>query len=238
METEKSIVKHDQSLLNTIAEASVNPNMDSAKLLALVELQERVLNREAREAFAEAFVKMRPQLPTVIRTKHNSQTKSNYAPLEEINETIDPVLNRHGFGTSTKVISQDPSGVTVRAELWHEKGHVEHNQITIPIDDCGIAGTKNKTLPHAVASSVQYAKRIALCSLLNISTGDDRDGNLRIGDEEAAELKQLLKDTNSDVKKFLAFMKVSSVDEIPAKQYLKAKNAIRSKKKEGTNAGA
>lgn len=231
-------VSNNVSLINVIAEAAVNKDMDVAKLEKLMDLQERMLAREAREAYAVAYVKMKPELPLVIRTKHNTQTKSNYAALEDVNTVIDPILSRHGFATSFKVVSQTDTSVTGAAELWHSSGHVESLTMTMAIDNKGIQGTVNKTNPHAVASTITYLKRVATCAILNISTGDDRDGNATIGDDEAAELKNMLKDTKSDTAAFLKYMGVQSVEEIPAAKYLKAKNAIKAKQKGASDAGA
>lgn len=165
------------SLLAVIERAALNPAVDVDKMMKLLEMQERMQERQAKADFSAAFVQMQPELPKVIRTKRNEQTKSNYAALEDVNETVAPTLFKYGFGIQHKIIASDEKGVTVKVELWHSAGHVEQTTMWMPIDDRGIAGTKNKTLPHAVSSSAMYARRVATCALLNISTGDDKDGN-------------------------------------------------------------
>src|ERR1700734_1981608 len=65
-------------------------HMDADKLSRLMDLQERILNRNAKSEFAADYVRMKPHLPKVLRTKDNTQTKSKYAPLEEINKAVDP----------------------------------------------------------------------------------------------------------------------------------------------------
>ena len=157
---------------------AVERGVDISQLTALVALKERCEADEARKAYADAFVKMRPHLPVVIRTKENVQTHSKYAPLEVINEAVNPVLQAYGFATSTKIVDQDETSVTVAAELWHSGSHVERTQIKIPLDKTGIQGSVNKTAPHALLSSATYGRRAAICALLNISTGDDTDGNV------------------------------------------------------------
>lgn len=165
------------SLLAVIERAALNPLVDVDKMMKLLEMQERIIERQAKAEFSAAFVQMQPELPKVIRTKRNEQTKSNYAALEDVNETVAPTLHKYGFGIQHKILGSDDKGVTVKVELWHSAGHVESTTMWMPIDDKGIAGTKNKTLPHAVSSSAMYARRVATCALLNISTGDDKDGN-------------------------------------------------------------
>ena len=69
---------------------------------------------------------MKTHLPRVIRSKNNTQTKSQVcAPWEDINDTVDPVLSEYGFATSTKIVGQTADSVTVEAELLHSGGHVE-----------------------------------------------------------------------------------------------------------------
>jgi len=185
-----------QPVMALIERMATDPAVDVEKLERLMAMHERLLERRARDEYAVAFVGLKPLLPRIARTKHNTQTGSMYAPLEDINKIVDPILHEAGFATSTKVISQSPTEVTVRAELWHIGGHVEHTDVSVPIDDKGIFGKVNKTLPHAVASTITYGKRIAVCALLNISTGDDRDGNLppkgysSYGESESADGRQ------------------------------------------------
>ena len=203
---EKMPISAAESMLNMISEAAVNPKVDVAKLEKLMDLQERYLNREAANAYARDFVQMKPELPRVAKRKYNGQTKSNYAPLEDINSEIDPILSKWGFGTQTKILSQTEDSVTVQATVLHKGGHSESNTVIMPLDNAGMAGTKNKTDVHATASSITYAKRVALCALLNISTGDDKDGNKEEPLKETVGLKEEL-DKITDIDKLRALWK-------------------------------
>lgn len=208
-------------------------NTDVAKLEKLMDLQERILDRNAKQAFSSDFVRMKPHLPKILRTKDNTQTSSKYAPLEEINTQIDPVLNQYGFATATKIVNQTDRSVTVKAELWHTQGHVEDTELTVPLDDMGIKGTVNKTLPHAVASSVTYAKRLAICALLNISTGNDADGN-KVSNETipidvAADLDLMIIQVTANKDLFLKYMGVDDVRNIRLADKQKAYNALSAK---------
>lgn len=215
-------------------------NVDVVKIEKMMDLHQRMLDRNAKAEFAADYVKMKPELPKVLRTKKNTQTDSKYAPLEDINEAVDPILMKYGFGTSTKIISQTPDSVTVKAELWHRGGHIEETVITMPLDNVGIKGTVNKTGPHATAASVTYAKRVAICALLNISTGDDKDGNedgAVLDNEKAVEIDQRINkmpDAQQYKPKFLAYMKAESILAILAKDYAKAMNAIKTKEDAST----
>jgi len=205
------------SVMNLIAEAAMNPQMDVAKLEKLMDLQQRILDRDAKTAFDVDFVKMKPELPVVARRKSNTQTKSKYAPLEDINRDVDPILSRYGFGTATRIVRQDADSVTVEAILRHRGGHYVSNEITMPLDRTGIAGSLNKTMVHAIALTVTYCKRVAVCALLNISTGDDKDGNgahqerpVYITTDQAIEIDTGLKEAGIDRDKFFAWAKATN----------------------------
>jgi ERF superfamily len=161
----------------TLIELAVRQGADIEKLKMLMELQLQWEKNEAHKAYAADYVRMKPHLPKVIRRKTNTQTNSKYAPLEDINAEVDPILAEYGFGTGAKIVEQNETSVTIEAEVWHKGNHVERNRIVMPLDRTGIAGTVNKTGPWALSSSVQYGKRVAICAILNLSTGDDVDGN-------------------------------------------------------------
>lgn len=218
---------------------AVADGRDVATIEKLVDLNERFLDRASKKLFAVDFVRMKPHLKRVENKHFNSQTKSKYAKLEDINKEVDPILEQFGFSTSTKIVNQNDTGVTVRAELWHKDGHIEDTEITMPLDRTGIAGTVNKTGPHALASSIKYARRVAICALLNISTGDgeDNDGNAEaetVDTEKAAEIDLLIREVGADKYAFLQFIGVDDVRNIKAKDY---NNAIAALKKKGNKNG-
>lgn len=165
------------SMLQIIAQCAKDPAIDIAKMIALKEMRDQELARLKEEAFSVDYVNMKPHLPLVLRPKYNEQTKSWYAAIEDINREIDPILHKYGFATSTPVIAQTDTTVTVAAILRHKSGHTERTQLTLDLDTKGPQGTVNKTTLHGTSSAVKYGMRIALCALLNISTGDDKDGN-------------------------------------------------------------
>lgn len=231
---EIATVPQEQNFLAMMERLAMS-NIDVAKLEKMMDLHERMLDRQKAEAFAADYVRMKPHLPKVLRLKSNTQTQSKYAPLEDINEAVDKVLSDYGFGTSTKVTAQTEKSVTVEAILWHKEGHKESFPVTMPLDNVGAKGTVNKTDVHATASSITYAKRVAICGLLNISTGDDRDGNQPIAfieKEAAVEIDLLIQEVGADKEKFLQFLGVDDVRHIRVNEFNKAKSMLLAKKKQ------
>lgn len=214
------------------------PHIDVDKLEKLMGLNQILIADQRRASYAKDFAVMKPNLPRVIRTKTNEQTKSKYAPLEDINKVIDPILAQYGFGTSFKIIAQTETGVTGESELWHREGHVERSgPLTLPIDNKGMAGAVNKTVNHGISATVTYLKRITLCSLLELSTGDDTDGNTPndlITEELAADINKridALPDGKEYRPKLLSYLKVEDINQIRATAYMTAINALKAKEK-------
>jgi len=131
----------------------------------------------AKQEFYRDFALMSPELPLIIKTKENKQTHSNYADLADINQGITPILGKYGFSISHDVAKQTKQDVTVVTTLMHKGGHEKTLSLELPLDGAGFKGTANKTDIQAIASSISYAKRINETAILNISTGDDKDGN-------------------------------------------------------------
>lgn len=143
MTTEQLPAAQEQpSILNLIAETAKTGNVDT--LEKLINLQNMQLDRQARRAYSRSFVAMKPKLPRVIKSHTNKFTNSMYAKLEDINNEIDPILSEHGFATAHKIISQKDNLITVRVEIWHEEGHVESTELTMPLDSAGKDGKSNK----------------------------------------------------------------------------------------------
>lgn len=157
-------------VMAVIERVASNPDADIDKLERLLDMQERVMNRNAEQAFNAALAQMQSQLPTVAETArgHNS----NYAPLEKINEVVRPTLQKHGFAVTFRT-QQNDNAVEITAVLSHREGHHQETSLVLPLDSSG-----SKNAVQAIGSTISYGRRYALCALLNVSTGDDTDGVL------------------------------------------------------------
>lgn len=165
-----AVSAENTALLTMIERVCVDPNADIAKLEKMLDMQERIMDRNAKQAFSADFATMQIDLPRIAENGvgHN---KAKYALLEDINDAVRPVLHKYGFGVSFS-IDQQQSQVTVKAKLSHRLGHYEETCLSLPLDTSG-----SKNAVQAAGSTISYGKRYAICALLNISTGDDTDGN-------------------------------------------------------------
>jgi hypothetical protein len=163
------------AIIQVIERAASNPDVDIDKMERLLQMQERILARNAEAAFNTALAQMQNELPVidengVIRNKFGA-VQSKYAKFEDINEAVKPIMRQYGFAISFRTAFADGE-VIVTGVLTHEQGHREESAVKLPADASG-----NKNNVQGWGSSISYGKRYTMNALLNItSRGEDNDG--------------------------------------------------------------
>lgn len=244
MAGEQEIVKRQESLplqretptvLEIIQAVAASPDVDVAKLEKLLELQERMMAREAEIAYNQAFARMQPKLPRIPKNGKIDLGKGkplSFARYEDLDAAIRPVLTQEGFTLS---FTSEPTdkGVLMTATLAHSLGHARESKMQLPPD----AGPGRNAL-QAIGSSHSYGKRYLTAGILNLVMEDaDDDGNAAHGfitDKQADTIMDMLTEcganTNPKVQSdFLKFMGAKTVSEIHAGDYQKAFAALQAK---------
>ncbi|WP_252106985.1 MULTISPECIES: ERF family protein [unclassified Halomonas] len=157
------------AIIQVIERAALNPDVDIDKMERLLQMQERVMDRQAMMAYSAAMAAMQTELPSI---EERGQTNNGfYATLEDIVDAVRPILQKHGFAVSFRIQTQE-RGIQVTGVLMHKDGHREETSMLLPADMSG-----NKNAVQAFGSSTSYGKRYVLCALLNITTrGQDDNG--------------------------------------------------------------
>lgn len=159
-----------RSIMSVIERAAMNPDVDIDKMERLLQMQERILARNAEAAYNEALASLQASMPSIRKGGKNEHTKKSYARLEDIQEAIRPLLQAHGFSVSFHTQTNDQISAT--AILRHREGYSDQTTVQLPRD----TGASRNAV-QAVGSSITYAKRYALAALLNIQLdGEDDDG--------------------------------------------------------------
>lgn len=233
MDSENAVQIGD-GILNVIARAAADPNVDIDKLERLLQMQERVLARDARAAYFAALAEMQPNLPVIgergaISTDRGKTVQSTYALWEDVNEAIRPILAEHGFALSFKVRRTEGEIITTGI-LSHRGGHSEETELSLPTD---ASGSKNAV--QAVGSSTSYGKRYTAFALLNLtSTGEDDDGQ-KGGRPEPVDkdrhqlLNDLCEAVGADKVKLCQHLKVESLRDVPASKFDYALGRLKEK---------
>lgn len=171
----KVAVQGNDNMASMFMNMAMNPECDVDKLEKLMALYERDEARKSQIAFNRDFSAMQSDITTVSKgskvsypNSKGGKTEYSFATLEDIVDMVRPVLQKHGFAVSFKVNTS--SGVNVQCSLMHKDGHSIETAMQVQADS---SGGKNNV--QALGSSISYAKRYTLSSLLNIATRDDDD---------------------------------------------------------------
>jgi hypothetical protein len=231
-----SVQAEPDAILSAIMKAAESPNFNVDSMERLLAMHERMQDRQAKAAYNSALAVMQPLLPVITERgaikDRSGNVQSRYAKWEDIIEAIRPLLSEHGFALSFRV-GQQGEKIAVTGVLAHRAGHSEETTMLLPADTSG-----SKNAVQAVGSSTSYGKRYTAEALLNItSKGEDDDGQKAgmagaINADQKAVLIDLMRETGADTTKFLEYMGVEFLDDIPTKDFGKARNALQAKKKQ------
>lgn len=233
-------------LLSAVAQAATDPRVDVEKMRALFDMRNEELQRVARETFYAAKARAQAEIEPVAKRAWNAQTKSNYAKLGEMLKMIVPVYTRHGFAQSSGTEGFDDEGrIVVVVTLSHEAGHAETYRLPQWLDATGIAGSVNKTRPHATRSSITYAVGDLTRLIWNIPLVEaDDDGNAaggepvrqqpepqRITEEQRANLQARCEAVGIDIAAFCRAARVESLRDITVAMWPKALARVEAREK-------
>ena len=83
------------AIIQVIERAALNPDVDIDKMERLLQMQERVMDRQAMMAYSAAMAAMQTELPSI---EERGQTNNGcYATLEDIVDTVRPILQKHVY---------------------------------------------------------------------------------------------------------------------------------------------
>jgi hypothetical protein len=216
-------------LMQTAVEQGMPPE-SLEKLFALFERDQAI---QAQKAFANAMAEFQYAAPVVQKNRlvDTGKYSYKYAELDAIADAIRELM--HDFGLSYRFDSAvTEKTVTVKCIVSHRMGHQEETQFACPLG--GMAGINGA---QQTASALSYARRYALLLALGLSTGDrdDDGGGGVITRVQVMEVEGLLAESKVDRSKFLAWLGVESVDDIPAALLGKALKQLKDRVKKGVS---
>jgi len=235
-------------ILLMIANAARDPAVDIEKFERLMALRERAGQADARRSFFAALAKAKGEFGPIIKKRvvdyeHKSgdgKTNYKYEDLADVGVVVDPVLSKYGLSFRHKS-SQEGSKIKVTCILSHEDGYSEETSLEGVEDKSGM-----KNPNQAIASTVTYLQRYTLKEALGIGAGRDDDGqggwplDPVIEADDVAYIEQLLRDTDSDVPKFLETIGAPATAELTLTQYKRGVGLLNEKKRRaasGTKVG-
>lgn len=205
----------------------------------------------------KAINAVQAELTKIGITKDGRNTQGagyNFRGIDQVYNTLSPLLSKHGLCILPRVIKSE------QTERTSSKGGVLiYSYVTMEFDlVCAEDGSKHtictvgeafdsgdKSMNKAMSAAYKYAAFQAFA----IPTEGDNDADAHshevaaqapayISEEQAAEIKRLLMETESDTTAFLAWiskgsnMPVPCVEAMPSASYVPAIKKLTSKKKE------
>ena len=207
-----------------------NANLDQLK--ALLELQKDWEANEARKAFHVAMTAFKANPIEIEKDKEVAfgNTKFKHATLANVVRIITKELSKHGLSAAWR--TAQTTSISVTCKITHVLGHSEETTLSAPSDTSG-----SKNAIQAIGSTISYLERYSLLAVLGLATSDmDDDGKAAvpeavITEKQLSTILDLLAAKELPEKGLLEYMKVEQLENILAKDYQKAVNAIAVAKK-------
>lgn len=173
-------------------------NMSPETISQMMDLQARHMREEAQRAYVRDFAAFAAERPSVTKNKQvgfdgrngGSRTQYRHETLDNLVDTIGPVLAKHGFSHAWQV-HQEGARIKVTCTLRHRLGHSE--SVTM---ESGADTTGNKNPIQQVASAVTFLQRYTFRSVTGVATTDEHDDDGRASGDGVAsgELPQFIQE--------------------------------------------
>jgi hypothetical protein len=230
------------AILASIERLAFDQRADVERLERLMAMYQGLKAKEAELAYNAAkgrilkkladikIVKNRSVLNEIDNAKTPTGTHAafKYAPLEEIDKHLRPLLAEEDMDLSYSDEPGEGGSILIRGRLKHlPGGHYEDSFMPAPPDTTG-----GKSGVQAIGSTNSFLRRYIVCNIFNIVVvGDDDDGNGGTIDETQAKTILALIKKAKVGPKFLKYMKAHSVEEAGSLEAAVATIAVRDYRK-------
>lgn len=202
---------------------------DNAEAMkSLLEMHERMQDRDAKRQFTEALQMLQNEMPKVKAVKpvmnkaqpgQEPTVRYHFAPYEEIMQQVQPALEKNGFSVRFNTRFSDGRMISI-CILTHKAGHSEPTEYSCRIG----SGPPGASETQADGAAHTYAKRGALCAALNIVVEKELGEDARIigkpiTAEQADNLRARVKATKAHEGKFLEAADAATFEDIKDSKY-------------------
>lgn len=222
--------------IETIIQTAVQAGRTGAELKELLDVYERVQAKRAENLFNEAFAAFQSACPAIprsreakIATRGGGGYRYRYASLDEIDAVAIPALAAHGFSRSFGDAEIGQDKLTVRCRLSHVGGHARESAFTVPI-----ASSSGMSEQQKYGSAATYAKRQAFVNVAGLKVCDPDDDatseeQQHITPEQLGRLEAKIVQVLADRVKFLAYLDIAELPELPFDRFNAAMQALEAK---------
>ena len=209
-----------------LLQLAVSQGADIDKLEKLMDLQDRWENKEAEKSFRDAICSFQSKAPVIKKLSNGHGYK--FAPLGDIVEQIRPALSESRLSYRWE-FSSAGENIVATCIVSHSSGHSEKTAMQAQPDN---SGKKNGI--QAIGSTHTYLQRYTLIGALGIATADeDIDARMDtilpdfISDAQISEIEGLIGTSGANREKFLRWIRVTEVKDIPARSFAKVVSSLK-----------
>lgn len=231
---ETQIVEMQNTSPAEMIRVAVAGNANLEQLKGLLDIQERWEANEARKAFHQAMSNFKSVNLEIEKDKKvgyktdKGQVGYSHASLANVVRTITKELSKHGLSASWRTAQN--GSISVTCKITHVLGHCEETTLSAPSDTSG-----SKNAIQAIGSTISYLERYTLLAALGLATSDMDDdakaSTIKITDRQLHTLRDLLISKELSESKLIEYLKIESLEDLSAEDYMKALQAINAAKK-------
>jgi len=220
------------AMIQVMERAVLNPKVDVDKMERILEMQLKVIERNAEIEFNQSMADCQMGMRSISADMENDQTGSRYASYQALDKVLRPIYSKNNFALrfNSEPRTQEDI-ITVLCYVTHRKGHTRIYTIDMPADGKGAKGGAVMSSTHATGAGASYGMRYLLKMIFNVAVGqEDTDGNLEpeiqrtyITENQINELDSKIRGNKVNMKGFLSWMKkelkIKSIETIPNNFY-------------------
>ena len=213
--------ENQQPMIYSMIHLAIQQGAGIDQLERLWDMQLKYEANEAKKAYHFAMSEFKKERIVITKDKDNAQYKSKYTSIGNLVDSVTPILGKHGL-THKWDISQEGDMITVTCVSTHALGHSESVSMRAPSDK---SGAKNPI--QQIKSTRTYLQAATFESLFGLASTDancDDDGNghgnvATIDEKQQSQIIDMMLSKNVNESQFLAWLKVASVENIPADKF-------------------
>jgi len=227
----REVAVRDEPTPMVLLQQAIDRGLTTTDLERLAALQERWEERRSAAAFGEALARFQALCPVIKKTRRAEVGKFGYtyASYDDIHFAIRSLLAECGLSVSFDTMTEN-NAVKVTCHVRHGT-YVQSTTFSVPMPQLSTNNTQ------AFGAALSYGKRYALCAALNIVVSDEDDDAAalveRISDEEAAILRELLRQTGRDEGRFLQWARCERFEDLSRAKYIEACDMLRRRPAKG-----
>lgn len=142
--------------------------MDNRKGNQVIKHTDNIADLSAALVAASAeLVSVNKSREAAIPTKSGGSYAYRYAALEDVLDTVRPVLAKHGLTVTQTASNQNADFLTISTAILHRSGqYIVFDSLALP----------NGRTAQEIGSAITYGRRYHLLACLNLAASDDDDG--------------------------------------------------------------